>query len=269
MKVGKKVIGCLNVVHPDHIAFDVHTAQWIESLANYVAVLTTRKREEEELRSSREQLRELSKRTQAAIEEERRRIALELHDELGQQLSLVMLDLGMIESELPRTARDLRGKIKSAMNLADSSIRSVQRISSELRPTLLDDLGLGAAIAWAVKEFHKRTKIKCSVLIDPPDIRADQERSIVLFRILQEALTNVMRHSKATRVRVRLRKSDSTIKLKVTDNGVGISQHQINDAKSIGLTGMRERVRPLNGSVTITSIPGKKTEILASIRMEP
>ncbi|HLP17331.1 MAG TPA: GAF domain-containing protein [Bacteroidota bacterium] len=268
MKVGSKVIGCLNVVHSDRIIVDMHTAQWIESLANYVAILTARKRQEEELEASREQLRELSKSTQAAIEEERKRISLELHDELGQQLSLLMLDLGMIESELKKSNKALHGKMCSVIELADKTVRSVQRISSELRPMLLDDLGLGAAVKWAVKEFHKRTKIKCEVAINPPHMKADQERSIVIFRILQEALTNVMRHSKATKVSVKLQKVDSTIKLKVTDNGIGISKKQIDSAKSIGLTGMRERVRPWDGSVVISSTPGKKTEIAASIRTE-
>lgn len=268
MKIGRKVIGCLNVVHSDSTAVDAHTTQWIETLANYVAILTARKREAEELRASREQLRELSKSTQIAIEEERKRIALELHDELGQQLSLFMLDLGLIESELPKAERELRGKVRSMMGLADEAIRSVQRISSELRPALLDDLGLGAAVAWAVKEFHARTKIRCEARIEPSDLKTDQERSIVFFRVLQEALTNVMRHAKAKKVRVRLTGDGSSITLSVTDNGVGIPHKLINDPKSIGLTGMRERIRPWNGTLTVRSVPGRKTEIIASMKID-
>lgn len=269
MKVGKKIIGCLTVVHADRIEIDKNLTQWIETLANYVAVLTARKREEEELHRSRELLREWSKDTQTAIEDERRRIALELHDELGQQLSLLMLDLGMVETELPRSTPSLREKIRSMMKLTDTAIRSVQRISSELRPQLLDDLGLGAAAAWAVKQFQARTKIKCTVLITPPDLKTDQQRSIVIFRILQEALTNVMRHSKATRVHVRLSGNDSTIALKVSDNGIGISPEKIHDANSIGLMGMRERVRPLNGSVMIVNRGGVRTEVRVSIGAKP
>jgi PAS domain S-box-containing protein len=269
MKVGKRVIGCLNLVHSDNISVDEHTLQWIGTLANNVAVLTVRKWGEEELQASRERLHELSKSTQIAIEEERKRISLELHDELGQQLSLLMLDLGMLTTELPNMPKELREKIHGMMALADTAIKSVQRISGELRPTLLDDLGLGAAVAWAVKEFHKRTKIAADVRINPPHLKADQERSIAIFRILQEALTNVMRHSKATKVRVRLTRSDSMLILKVTDNGIGISRKQIENAKSIGLTGMRERVRPWNGCVSITGEPGRKTEIVTTIRIEP
>ena len=163
MKIGEKIIGCLNLLHTENIEISKEMEQWIGSLANYVAVLTYRKRTEEELRLSREQLRELSNYTQSAIEVERKRIAREIHDELGQQLSLLQLELGVIENKLPRSEKDLRNKSKSMTKLIDATIRTVQRISTDLRPTLLDDLGLGAAVEWEVKEFQKRTKIKCHI----------------------------------------------------------------------------------------------------------
>ncbi len=268
MKVGDRIIGSLNLAHTEGVEISEHTARWIESLANYVAALTDRKRAEEELQTSREQLRELSRWTQSAIEEERKRIAREIHDELGQELSLLQLDLGSLGERLPRGERDVQTRIESMTALVDSAIHSVQKIATDLRPTLLDDLGLGAAVEWAVKEFQKRTSIPCTVAIDPPDLRLDPERSTALFRILQEGLTNVLRHARASKVEVALTKSGGTVLLRVRDDGRGISPRQIRDSKSVGLTGIRERVRPWGATVAIRGIPGRGTEILINIPVE-
>lgn len=265
MKIDKKTIGCLNLLHTENIKVSKELGQWIGSLANFVAVLTSRKRAEEEIRLSRERLRELSERTQSAIENERRRIAREIHDELGQQLSLIQLEMGMIRNRLPRSEKGIRLKMNSMIKLIDSSIRSVQRISADLRPALLDDLGIGAALEWAVKSFQKRTKILCKISIHPPNLILDQERSTVLFRVLQESLTNIVRHAKATKVHVYLTKRNRAVELIVRDNGIGISAKKVSDSHSIGLIGMRERVRPSGGSVMITGIPGKKTEVVVTV----
>ena len=269
MKVGKRIIGCLNLAHTENIDISDETRQWIEGLANYVAVLTERKRAEEDLRTSREQLRELSRWTQSAIEEERKRIAREIHDELGQELSLLQLELGLIQDRLPKAGKDLRAQARSMTKLIDSAIRSVQRISTDLRPTLLDNLGLGAAVDWAAREFQKRTKIRCRVSVDPPDLKLDQERSTALFRILQEAFTNILRHARASRAEVRLVRQQNTVVLKIRDNGTGIPLHRITDSKSVGLTGMRERVHPWGGSVAISGSNGKGTEIIVTIPLSP
>jgi PAS domain S-box-containing protein len=265
MKVGKKIIGCLNLAHTESIEITPDMARWIESLSNYAAVLTERKRSEEELRRSREQLRELSKHVQSVIEEERKRIAREIHDVLGQELSVLQLELGLIMDQLPRPEKELRKKAKSMSRLIDASIRSVQRISADLRPTLLDNLGLGAAVEWAVKEFQRRTRIRCLLSVDPPDVKLDQELSTALFRILQEALTNVLRHAKGTKVDVLLVRRDDAVVLTVRDNGKGIPAGRITDSKSVGLTGMRERVLPWRGTVKITSKPAKGTEVMVTV----
>ncbi len=265
MKIDKKIIGSLNLLHTEHIHISKDLAQWIGSLANFVAVLTSRKRAEEEIRLSHERLRELSDRNQSAIENERRRIAREIHDELGQQLSLIQLEMSVLWKKLPQKEREIRNKMKSMMKLIDSSIRSVQRISADLRPALLDDLGLGAALEWAVKNFQKRTRIQCKTSIRPTDLALDQERSTVLFRVLQESLTNILRHAKATKVQVSLTKQKNSVALIIRDNGIGISANKISDSHSLGLIGMRERVRPSGGSVTITGIPGKKTEVVVKL----
>ena len=134
--------------------------------------------------------------------------------------------------------------------LIDSTIRSVQRISADLRPSLLDNLGIGAAAEWQAKEFQKRTGIECEATVDPPDMKLDQDRSTALFRIFQETLTNVARHAQATKVKVHLSERDERVILKVKDNGVGISTDRLAEAKSFGLIGMRERVHFWGGADT-------------------
>jgi signal transduction histidine kinase len=266
--VGQKIIGALGLAHPLSIEINDETTKWIESLANYVAALTEQKRAEEELRSSHEQLRELSMHLQSAIEEERKRIAREIHDELGQELSLLQLELGLVESELSAKQKETRKKTRSMSKLINSAIKTVQRISSDLRPTVLDNLGIGAAVEWQTKEFQKRTKIKCDVTVDPPEMRLDQDRSTAFFRILQEALTNVARHSRATKVRVYLREQDRGVELAVSDNGVGIDPESIGDSRSFGLLGMRERVYQLGGLLVVSGKTGKGTQVSVTIPMK-
>ncbi len=265
MKVGGRIIGCLNLAHTENVEISGETGQWIEGLANYVAVLSERKRAEEELHISREQLRELSRRTRSVIEEERKRIARDLHDELGQELSLLQLDLGIIQKRLPPTEKDLLKRAKSMTALIDTAIRSVQKMSADLRPTLLDSLGLGAAAEWAVEEFQKRTKIRCRIVVEPSDLTLDAERSTALFRILQEALTNVLRHAMASTVVVHLAKHESEVQLSIKDNGRGIPALRIKDPKSTGLAGMRERVLPWGGNVAFSGRQGKGTEVIVTV----
>jgi signal transduction histidine kinase len=149
--------------------------------------------------------------------------------------------------------------------IIDDTIQSVKRISSELRPGLLDDLGLSNAIEWQAEEFQSRTGIKCNVRSDPEEIITDKSRSTVLFRILQEALTNVARHSKATNVKIRLKDDIGLLRLTVIDNGIGITDRNINDPSSYGLKGIQERVYPWRGTVSITGTKGKGTILIAII----
>ncbi len=269
MKAGQKVIGCLSLAHTESVSLSNETSRWIESLTNYVTELTERKRAEEELRASREQLRELSTHLQKGIEEERRRIAREIHDELGQALSLLQLELGLLREHGPGTVADLRRKTGQMVGLVDDTIRTVQRISTDLRPTLLDDLGLGAAVEWAAREFQKRTRVRCRLVVEPLDLTLDPDRSTALFRILQETFTNILRHARASRVNVRLVKREDAVVMRVRDNGVGIRPDRVTDSGSLGLIGMRERVHPWGGGVAIAGRPGKGTEITVTLPLEP
>ena len=230
--------------------------------------ITERKRVEDEVKRSREELRNLSAHIQSAREEERGYIAREIHDELGQTLSRLKLDLSWLKKRLTNGQEQLIEKTDNMSGLIDTTISAVQRISSELRPGVLDYLGLSAAIEWQMKEFREHTGIECSAAISNDISVEDQSISTAVFRIVQETLTNVIRHSKATRVDVKLGKTDNTLVLEAEDNGMGIDAEKVLSRSSFGLMGMRERARFLGGNIDILGIPGKGTTVKVSIPLK-
>ncbi len=225
--------------------------------------LTEAKRAEQELRASSEQLRNLAARLLSVREEERARISREVHDELGQALTAVKMDLAWLAGRLPRTNSQMLERIRATRQLAARTIQSVRRISTELRPGILD-LGLAAAVEWQVQEFETRTGIQCKVRLLTQEVIAPNV-SITLFRILQETLTNVARHAKATRADVVLQKQRDRLVLRIRDNGRGFDPEDPSISKSLGLLGMRERAAILGGRVIISSAPGKGTTVTAWI----
>ena len=225
------------------------------------------KRAEQDARASSEQLRKLAAHLVSVREEERTRIAREVHDELGQSLTAVKMDLAWLARRLPRRNAPMLGRIGSTLELADSIIRSVRRISTELRPSVLD-LGLAAAVEWQVQEFQARTGIQCKVRLLTQEVFAP-DVSTALFRILQETLTNVARHANATRVEVVEQKVRDRLVLRMRDNGRGFDSEDPSISKSLGLLGMRERAAILGGQVNIASAPGKGTTVTAWIPLRP
>src|SRR5256714_1590070 len=224
------------------------------------------RRAEEQLRESHERLRALSVYLQSVREEERTRIAREVHDELGQALTSCKLDVSWIASKLPRELKPLLEKAKAISAHIDATIQMVRRISTELRPGILDHLGLAAALEWQANEFQTRTGIKCDVRTDLQEPLMDQDLNTAFFRIFQETLTNVIRHAGATQVSVNLKGSDGKIVLEVKDNGRGISKEEISNTKSMGLLGMRERAALLGGEFKIGSTARRKgTRVKVSI----
>jgi len=223
--------------------------------------ITERKQEEEELKASREQLRNLAAHLQAVREGERTSIAREIHDDLGQSLTALKMDLSLLTPKLPKDQKSLFKRTESMSKLIDSTIQTVQRISAEMRPGVLDDIGLPAALEWQGNEFQKRTGIKCELTVEPEDIFLDKDRSTAIFRIFQETLTNVARHSKAEWIKVNLKKRARKIELKVRDNGKGITEEQISNSKSFGLIGIRERVQYFGGEVEIKGIQNRGTTL--------
>ncbi|WP_448522306.1 sensor histidine kinase, partial [Schleiferia thermophila] len=160
---------------------------------------------------------------------------------------------------------DLKDKINSLLKMIDDSVESVQKISGKLRPGILDELGLVSAIEWQTEEFEKTTSIKCSLVLPKDEIVLDENKSTALFRIFQESLTNIARHSNASRVSVNLLKSKQHVILEIRDDGIGITKEQIKDVKSLGIHGMRERAIVLGGEINIEGFPGKGTLIKAVI----
>lgn len=218
---------------------------------------------EEQLRASEAQLRELTRRLQDAREQERADLARELHDELGQTLTSLKLELARTTSGLTRRDADpqIIDRLQSLVGLVDLSSETVRRISTALRPPALDHLGLPAAIELEAAAVERRTGIRCRVSIAPGPIRLDDERSTTVFRIFQEALINVVRHAHASAVRVRLHQLRTMFRLHVKDNGRGISKQELSNPQSIGLLGMRERAQKLGGRVEIAGQRGKGTTL--------
>lgn len=210
-----------------------------------------RRRAEEQLRESHARLRALSVYLQHVREEERTRIAREVHDELGQALTSCKLDLSWLANRLPQRLKPLIAKTRALSAHIDSTIETVRRISTELRPGILDHLGLAAALEWQANEFQTRTGIKCDVRANGREVSLEPELATTFFRIFQETLTNVIRHAGATNVTVRLKEDPGRVILEVEDNGRGITPEEISDPRSMGLLGMRERASLLGGEFRI------------------
>lgn len=228
-----------------------------------------RQRAEDKLRRSLDQLRALTSYLQYVREEERTRIAREVHDELGQALTGLKLDMSWLAARLARNARPVQDKVKTMVDHIDETIQTVRRIATELRPGILDSLGLVAALEWQANEFHSRTGIPCHVVATVDDSQLQQQFATVFFRIYQETLTNIIRHAKATRVDVRLAEEAGALVLAVMDNGRGISEEEIANTRSIGLVGMRERAMLVGGEITLQGSPGKGTTMTLRVPLDP
>ncbi len=230
-------------------------------------VKSERMKADKELKKSHEQLRNLAAHLQSAREEERTWIAREIHDELGQTLTALKMDLSVMEKKLATNQgiETLAELVKADLQLVNATINTVKRLCTELRPAVLDHLGLGAAIEWQAQECQKRTGIECEVNLVPDDIAVDGKHSIALFRIFQESLTNVLRHAKATKIKTTLSDQDGSVMLEIADNGVGIMEEHLSKADSFGLLGMRERVQICNGEMRIAGSQNGGTTITVII----
>ncbi|HEY0433126.1 MAG TPA: histidine kinase [Chitinophagaceae bacterium] len=230
--------------------------------------IAERKIIENNLRNSEERLREFAAHIQSVREEERTSIAREIHDELGQALTGLRMDLSWLEKRLTKNNRESAEKIKSMFQLIDRTIQSVRKISSDLRPQVLDDVGLPGTLEWQAREFQARTGIRCKVELPEQEFVFDNQRSTAVFRIFQEVMTNVVRHAKATRVDIKLRVHGDRLVLSVVDNGKGIAESNVISSKSLGLLGIRERATILGGNVEITRFGTKGTSVCLSVPLD-
>jgi signal transduction histidine kinase len=233
-----------------------------------VGNISDRKRVERESAEYLRQLRALSQRIETIREEERTWIAREIHDELGQALTGIRIDLGWLQGKLFPGQSVLEERTTSMIHLVDSTIAAIQRIAAELRPVLLDDFGLAPAIEWHAEEFQRRTGIRCVL-----DLVEDLERipdsvATTVFRVFQEGLTNVARHARASSVHVTLSRRDGRLLLEVADDGCGVNPDVIASGRAIGIIGMRERVRALQGIFHLTGRPGEGTTIRIELPLD-
>jgi two-component system sensor histidine kinase UhpB len=234
--------------------------------------ITERKLAQDRVRDTSEQLRALSARVLAAREEERTRIAREIHDELGSSLTSLKWELEALDKavselrDLPVQVPPIRKRIASMAQLADATVNQVRRIASELRPSILDDLGLGEALEWQAREFENRTGIacRCENRAGPLNLNADQ--STAVFRIVHEALTNVLRHAQATWVSIFMEQRPWEFLLTISDNGRGIREQEKTGRSSIGLLGMKERALLVGGEIDITGVAGRGTTIIVTMK---
>lgn len=211
-----------------------------------------------------EKIRQFAIYLQNAREEERSKIARELHDELGQYLTLLKMDLQSVISNPELSFEAIVQKIKKSFNLIDQAIDITRKIISELRLAILDHLGLVPAIEHQIEEFEERTNIKVESYIDK-EIKLDKELSLSLFRISQELLTNVIKHSNATAIKYFFGKNSNNLIMSISDNGIGIDKNELAHKNSFGLIGIRERVRLYNGELIIDSEKGKGTTVTITI----
>jgi PAS domain S-box-containing protein len=210
-----------------------------------------------------EQLRALTARLQQVREEERTIVARDLHDQIGQILTAIKMDLAWVARRLPQPDGEVHDRVKSTIELINDGVRAVRKICSGLRPGVLDDLGLAAAIEWQANEFASRTGISCHVSVPPADLQVDGERATAIFRIFQESFTNVIRHAEAQSVWVSLCQQDGDLVLTVEDDGRGFRLADVPD--SLGLLGMKERAQACGGDAQVSSQPGKGTIVTVCI----
>ncbi len=228
-------------------------------------IITSLNESNSELNDTKEELRKLASHLQKIREEERTTIAREIHDELGQQLTGLKMDVAWMKKRIDSNDKDILDKFSDINLMIDDTVKSVRRIAYELRPGILDDLGLNAALEWHSLEFQKRTGIGCSFHsgIDDADLNKDIVTSI--FRIYQEALTNIIRHSQATNVKSTLEAEGDNYILKIQDNGKGFDQKDTASKHTLGLLGMRERSSMISGTLKIESVPNMGTSIVLKV----
>jgi PAS domain S-box-containing protein len=227
--------------------------------------IAERKKAEDELEQSYKSIRQLTEHLQNIREEERIHIAREIHDELGQQLTVMKMDVSWLNKKMIPGDEHIKQKLKSLSEMLDGTVKTVRRISSELRPSLLDDLGLVAAMEWQLKEFKQRSGIATSLITPETEQQLPDTVKTGLFRIFQESLTNVARHAHAKKVKVSLQYKDRKIVLTVQDDGKGFDKKKTADKRTLGILGMKERTLMMGGEYEITSTPGKGTTVLVAI----
>jgi PAS domain S-box-containing protein len=282
----EKSIASGNDFNAEHRIVQNHGAvRWVQTIARYghgdhhrllrgtIMDITERKHTVEALKRSQELLRDLTAHQDRVKEAERKRIARELHDELGQTLLALRIDASMLAARTGDAHPRLNQRARDVLEQLDATVKTIRHIINNLRPAVLD-LGLAAAIEWQVNEFRRRSGIACELVVDTEECVLDDQRATTLFRILQESLTNVIRHAKATHVLVELHTEGDRLVMRIADNGIGIAADARRPENSFGLVGMEERIHALHGEFQIASTPSRGTALtlyipLAAVKEMP
>ena len=289
IKFKRNTIGCININSSEINSFNNDEVLLLDKISKQIENSIKNAQQADELKNSRSELklakdnlekkveertselRALTAHIQSIREEERKQISREIHDELGQTLTNLKLDLFWVNKYLNGNSGSILEleKVISKTNLMtdkiDDSITTVRKIATQLRPSVLDNLGLIAAIEWQLKEFQTRTQIKCQFKNSIKNLEIKQDLSTAIFRIFQETLTNIARHSKATKVVAKLNSNKNMITLEIKDNGIGFNSSIINKTKSLGLLGMKERASMFGGNLDIETKKGKGANIILKI----
>jgi len=223
--------------------------------------ITEQKHMEEELRKSKELLEKLNQHLVEVRENERNQIALNLHDDLGQKLTAINLDIAWLKSRIGVQSKTVREKFEEMSSMIKETVESIRETSSLLRPAILFDLGLVPAIKSHLGKFEKQTGIKCHFYFKPEEFDIEDRVALILYRILQESLTNIARHSGASATEIELSIRKNKIEMIITDNGSGIAKDKVTSLESMGIAGMKERVKSVNGEIIIKGETGAGTRI--------
>lgn len=218
-----------------------------------------------DLKRSKQELQELGAASEVTREQEKSRIARELHDELGQALTMMRMDVAWCKANLAQASPSAPAKLDRMETLLKTTVAATRRIASDLRPLMLDDLGLVPALEWLVQNMSQRAGIACDFSIDDPAVALPPAQSTAVFRIVQEALTNIAKHARATHAEVALRNEGSMLQIAISDDGVGFSADDPRKPESFGLLGLRERISLLRGTASIDSTPGRGTTIVVRL----
>jgi PAS domain S-box-containing protein len=264
----KSLVGSLNLVSSEEERIGSKEVMILKEVASSLCVAIQNARLFEEVLAGREQLRSLTEYLQTAREQERQEIAREIHDDLGQPLTALKMDLGWLSRRLPEGSEVLFERVQRMNEMIDDTIHLMHKIAMELRPVLLNDLGLEAAIEWHLQETQSRTKLEYDLVLPERVLPLREQVSLAFFRIFQEALTNVVRHAQASHVAVSLRNLGDRIKLTVQDDGIGISKDDLTATNSLGLMGMRERAIACGGKVAISGEENQGTIVEVVLPVE-
>jgi signal transduction histidine kinase len=275
--VARRMGGSLRIVtglrrDGEEFPIDASISQIEESGKRFYTVIlrdiTARLASEEALRRSRDELQALGAAAHMTREQEKSRIARELHDELGQLLTMLQMDVAWCKEALPYGSEAFETRLDRMETLLKSTIAATRRIAADLRPLMLDDLGLVPSLEWLVENFSQRTGIACELSVGERELALSKAHASAIFRIVQESLTNIAKHAEASHAEIVLQRDDDELVVRVADDGVGFSPQAPRKPGSLGLFGLRERASLIGGEASIISAPGEGTTIVVRLPAE-